>query len=52
MPSTRTLLLPVVPDALDGLLELEDPLFLTLRNPLPSRAVQPSMLTQRRTVQS
>ncbi|MFD8938562.1 hypothetical protein ACFV0R_25485 [Streptomyces sp. NPDC059578] len=34
MPSPRTLLLPVAPDALDGLLELEDPLFLTLRNPL------------------
>ncbi|WP_406396825.1 hypothetical protein [Streptomyces uncialis] len=34
MSSARTLLLPVVPDALDGLLELEDPLFLMLRNPL------------------
>ncbi|MEU0687522.1 hypothetical protein [Streptomyces uncialis] len=34
MPSTRALLLPVVPDVLNGLLELEDPLFLTLRNPL------------------
>ncbi|MGW4200997.1 hypothetical protein [Streptomyces sp. NPDC004726] len=52
MPSTCTLLLPVVPDALDGLLELEDPLFLTLRNSLPGRAVQPGMPTQRRTVQS
>ncbi|WP_401491909.1 hypothetical protein [Streptomyces sp. NPDC091377] len=34
MPVTRTLLLPVVPDALDALLELEDPLLLALRNPL------------------
>ncbi|MFJ6661634.1 hypothetical protein ACIQNG_35585 [Streptomyces sp. NPDC091377] len=34
MPVTRTLLLPVIPDALDALLELEDPLLLTLRNPL------------------